>query len=88
MELERSFWVEPKEPVSNNADMVNEIIIWAKAEQKSIEIISMDEEYPSLTIDGKKYIAKAEPPKTFMFKNGIAMGKAVLGYKNIYFYTV
>lgn len=37
-------------------------------------------------VDNDIYLAKMEPPKMFMFKNGIATNKAILNYRFIYFY--
>lgn len=88
MELEKKFWIEPKEGITNNSEMINEIVTWAQSEGKELEIISIDTQYPNIMIDGKKYIAKLEPPKTLLFNSGIAMGKGMLGFKNIYFYEV
>lgn len=85
--METKFYIEPEEPVMNEAELINEMIQWAQREARELEILSTGGNV-IVRIDGKKYRPKLEVPKRILTKMGFPFGRGMLGYKCIYFYEV
>ncbi len=82
------YYIEPENPIIEEHEFVNELIAWAERENHEIDIRNSTPTYINLFVDGKKYIAKLEPPKkiTGLLPFGNLSTFASLGYKCIFFY--
>lgn len=80
-----NIWFEPNEPIMNSRDFTDEILKFGIREKKDITILHEGME-PVVLMDGIKYVAMLETPRTIDFKGSVFFMTRTLGFRFVYFH--